>query len=213
MFLKDSRIRNAAARRRGDGLGRFAVVTACLPARMTVCMSACPPGKLSTWLARRLGAIGTRGVDIPRLNCQSPACWTFCLLACLPACRFGPSGIVCALLRRAATKPRHDQVTSLQLSTVTPPRSPVPPPFPGFLSLRTFGSCSAVRPEANASLGEAQGFKALDPFGLTPNGGLAAGAQGCSRRASRRPLTPYGVLTGCPVSARGLLFGGAETGR
>jgi len=43
--------------------------------------------------------------------------------------------------------------------------------------------------------------------------GPEAGTQGAGRRG--KPPTPdaNGVLTGCPVSARGLLFGGAETGR
>ncbi len=162
--------------------GRYGIVTACLLARMTVCMSAClpmrqvayMPEKLSARLARRFGAIGTRGVEIPRLNGQSPACWTFCLLAGPPACRFGPSGFVCALLRRATTKPGHNRLATLRPSTVTPPWSHAPPPFPGIPSLRTVESCSALSPVANANLGKAQGFKALDPFGLAPNGGLTA---------------------------------------
>lgn len=45
------------------------------------------------------------------------------------------------------------------------------------------------------------------------SGGLTAWSQGCCWRTSRQPLTTYRVLTGCPVSARGLLFGGVETGR
>jgi len=71
----------------------------------------------------------------------------------------------------------------------------------------------AVPRGGTAQVWKVQAFKALDHFGLALHGGLTAGAQGRSRWASRRPLTPYWVLTGCPVSARGLLFGGAETGR
>ena len=85
-----------------------------------------------------------------------------CMLDILPACRFGLSGIVCALLRRAATKPRHDHVTTFQPKTVTPPQSPGPPPFPGIPSLQTIEPCSALPSEVDANPGKAQGFKAPD---------------------------------------------------
>jgi hypothetical protein len=133
-----------------------------------------------------------------------------CLSASLPVRTIGQ---VLCLAQARGHKTRRDQVTTLKPSTVTPPQSPALPPLPG----KPFSSGSRVLLGApscsEGNLGKAQGFKALDPFGLALNGGLTAGAQGCSRRASRRPLTPYGVLTGCPVSAGGLLFGGAETGR
>ena len=171
------------------------------------------PWNLSARLIRRQGDIRPPSGDDPELDPPTacmPDSLPDCLPACLPvrpvtgwpyaepACGFTPKAI--HSLPWAGLEPSGDPFPD-------PPSLPAPP------FLRIIEPFPAVPPLGNANPRKTQGYKALDHFGLASNGGLTARAQGCSRRASRRPLTPYGVLTGCPVSARGLLFGGAETGR
>jgi len=64
-------------------------------------------------------------------------------------------------------------------------------PLPGQAFLQTVMPFPAVLRGRTVHYCKAQGFKALDHFGLALNGGLSARAQGCSRRTSRRHLTPY----------------------
>ena len=68
---------------------------------------------------------------------------------------------------------------------------PGPSSLPGQTFLQTVMPFPAVPRGGTANFCKAQVIKALDHFGLALNAGLSARAQGCSRRTSRRPLTPY----------------------
>jgi len=100
------------------------------------------------------------------------------------------------------------------LSRTVPTLGTTPPsPHPG--KCLPVGACGRASRRARCHSHDPENLtKSMrSPRGLAANGGLTAGRRAVCRRTSRRPLAPYGVLTGCPVSARRLLFRGAETGR
>ena len=174
----------------------------------------CPAALLARCLIACVTACGKCRVMVRRsrrLVNQEFGPLPFCLLACRTGCPFAESP------SRRGTAPRDRGRRTLPLPAartgcVNWPTALLPPPG-------TFASLSARPPfpvrdhryrtdpsKKPRIINAVAQWRSLKWW---PDGQVA----GYCWRASRQPLTTYRVLTGCPVSARGLLFGGAETGR